>query len=384
MSETSKVDFLYLSEKDMIEAGVLDGKQCVDTMSEVMALLSEGDYRLGGNNGNSHGIALRFPKESPFPNMPLDGTDRRYMAMPAYLGGRFNKTGQKWYGSNKENTKKGLPRSILMVTLNDTDTGAPIAYMSGNLLSAMRTGAVPFVAARYVARKDSRVLTIVGAGVIGTASVICAMAEYPTIDTIKIKAGSVQSATAKRLKEYINENYPEVKNVEICATLEEAVKDADIICEAVSVNNPDDMPHLKEEWVKPGAVILSSMCMVFDDDFIQNRASLVIDNWMMYEEFLEGALLRQKAEGVKRPFGVVGTNLLNMVNNGKLKKEDVPLIGDLVRGVAEGRKSEDTIYVIGACGMPIEDVGWGYTCYENAMKKGIGTKLNLWDEPYLH
>lgn len=134
MSETTKVDFLYLSEKDLIEAGVLDGKQCVDTMSETMALLSEGDYRLGGNNANAHGLAVRFPKESPFPNMPTDGLDRRFMAMPAYLGGRFNKMGQKWYGSNKENTKKGLPRSIHMLTLNDSDTGAPIAYMSANII----------------------------------------------------------------------------------------------------------------------------------------------------------------------------------------------------------------------------------------------------------
>ena len=53
MSETSKIDFLYLSEKDMIEAGVLDGKRCVDTMSEVMELLSREDYLLGGPTSNS-------------------------------------------------------------------------------------------------------------------------------------------------------------------------------------------------------------------------------------------------------------------------------------------------------------------------------------------
>lgn len=384
MSETSKVDFLYLNEKDMIEAGVLDGKECIDVMCEVMALLSEGDYRLGGPNANYHGIALSFPKEPEFPNMPKDGPDRRYMAMPAYLGGRFHKTGQKWYGSNKENIEKGLPRSILMVTLNDADTGAPIAYMSGNLISATRTGAVPFVAARYVARKDSSVLAIIGAGVIGTASVRCALADYPSIKTIKIKAGSVNSVTAKRLETYIHEHYPEVETVQICETLEEAVRDSDIICEAVSVKNEDDKPFIKEEWIKPGAVILSSMNLLFDDDFLQHRASLVIDNWMMYEEFLENELERQKKEGIKRPLGILGSNLMNMVNHGTLKKESVPLIGDLVRGIAPGRTSEDQIFVVGACGMPIEDVGWGYTCYENALKRGIGTKLNLWDEPYLY
>lgn len=58
--------------------------------------------------------------------------------------------GCKWYGSNHENLKKGLPRSILMVTLNDPDTGAPKAFMSGNLISSMRTGAVPGVGVRYL------------------------------------------------------------------------------------------------------------------------------------------------------------------------------------------------------------------------------------------
>lgn len=49
------------------------------------------------------------------------------MAMPAYLGGVFDMAGMKWYGSNCANKEKGLPRSILMLTLNDKDTGAPVA-----------------------------------------------------------------------------------------------------------------------------------------------------------------------------------------------------------------------------------------------------------------
>ncbi|MEI5579377.1 2,3-diaminopropionate biosynthesis protein SbnB, partial [Streptomyces brasiliscabiei] len=80
--------------------------------------------------------------------MPKPTADRRLMAMPAYLGGDFQTSGVKWYGSNIANREKGLPRSILMFILSDTDTGAPLAYMSANLLSAYRTGAVPGVGAR--------------------------------------------------------------------------------------------------------------------------------------------------------------------------------------------------------------------------------------------
>ena len=98
------------------------------------------------------------------------------MAMPAYLGGRFHLAGEKWYGSNGRNAKKGLPRSILMVTLNDVETGQPLAYMSANLLSAMRTGAMTVLSAVYLARKDSKVLALIGAGVVNRTSFMSIMA----------------------------------------------------------------------------------------------------------------------------------------------------------------------------------------------------------------
>ena len=114
-----KTEFLYMSEPDTIAAGVLDARKCIDNAEEVFTLLAKGDYLMGGNNHNNHGMYIVFPKESEFPNMPVAGPDRRFVAMPAYLGGRFDICGQKWYGSNAANKKKGLPRSVLMVTLNN-------------------------------------------------------------------------------------------------------------------------------------------------------------------------------------------------------------------------------------------------------------------------
>ena len=140
---SERIDFIYLSEPDMVRAGVTDMAACVDTMEEMFGMLYHGDYRMAGVNNNSHGSVVVFPESSPFPTMPKPTPDRRFMAMPAYLGGRFGTAGMKWYGSNIENRDKGLPRSILMFILNDADTGAPLALMSANLLSAYRTGAVP-------------------------------------------------------------------------------------------------------------------------------------------------------------------------------------------------------------------------------------------------
>ena len=83
--------------------------------------------------------------------------------------GRCNVAGQKWYGSNIINPGRGLPRSILMVMLNDADTCEPLALMSGNLISSVRTGCVPGVATRHLARKDAKICTCIGAGPVSKA-----------------------------------------------------------------------------------------------------------------------------------------------------------------------------------------------------------------------
>ena len=82
MNTLPRVDFLYLSEPDMIRAGVTDMAACVDTMEEMLVLLHAGDYRMAGANNDSHGAMVVFPEDSPFPAMPKPTADRRFMAMP--------------------------------------------------------------------------------------------------------------------------------------------------------------------------------------------------------------------------------------------------------------------------------------------------------------
>ena len=177
------LDLLYLSEEDMIKAGVTDVVKCTDCMEELLKILDKGDYRMGGENGNSHGCMVTFPDEPEFPHMPKNAPDRRFMAMPAYVGGKFDVAGMKWYGSNVKNREKELPRSILMVMLNDKETGAPLSLMSGNLLSAYRTAAIPGVGVKNLAVKNAKVLGIVGPGVINTTADETLAALRPSLDT---------------------------------------------------------------------------------------------------------------------------------------------------------------------------------------------------------
>lgn len=380
-----KIDFLYLNEKDMIEAGVLDAAGCIETMRDTMALLGKKDFLLGGPNADEHGLQMNFPQKSDIEGFPLDdGPDRRFMAMPAYLGGRFHIAGQKFYGSNSHNAALGLPRSILMVTLSDVDTGAPKAIMSANLLSAMRTGAMPAMAATYLANKDSEVLSLLGPGVINKCALMCYMEVLPNIKKIKIRGSSSKSKTALAMKEFIEETYPQVKEIVICDSLEEACRDADVVSEAMSVTK-ENMEEFKLEWFKKGATVFSMGSFLYRkyEDF--KNTTMVVDNYGMYQKYLNNFIARGPVDafGNKREWVIMGIHFVHLVKTGQVQREQVINLCDIVNGKSEGRTSQDEIVMCSIGGMPLEDLSWGYDCYQRAMKKGLGTSLNLWDAPYM-
>ena len=374
MDMDAKIDFLYLSEPDMIKAGVKDMKSCVDVMEDLLITLYIGDYVMGGANHNSHGCMIMFPDDPQFPGMPKNADDRRFMAMPAYLGGSYQMAGMKWYGSNVENKKVGLPRSILMMMLNDKDTGAPLALMSANLVSAYRTGGIPGVGAKYLARKDSRVVSIIGPGVMGKTSLAAFVSVCPNLDTVKIKGRSQRSLDA--FTRFIREELPQIKNIEICDSVEEAVKDSDIISFTTTVRDDvSSFPYINGDWIKKGALISMPSAARFDDDFLAG-CKLVVDNSKLYEAWEE-----EYPYPTYPQVQIIGTKFTDLKHDGKIEAEDIIDITDIIEKRHPGRTSDDEIIVYSVGGMPVEDIAWGGTVYRNAVKLGIGIKLPLWDKP---
>lgn len=366
-----RVDFIYLSEKDMIEAGVLDMEACIDEMEEVYRLLGKGDYVMGGKNQNSHGMVISFPDEPEHEGMPHNGPDRRFCAMPAYLGGKYQVAGCKWYGSNLENLKDELPRSILMFTLNDKDTGQPLAFMSANLLSAWRTGAIPGVGVRHLAKPDSEVIGILGAGAIGTSTSESLIKACKNVK--KVKIFDIVREHSEILRNRLLEEYN--LEVEIVNSIEEAVRDSDIVNLATS---GEANPTIEEDWVKPGALITASSSGNFDPDFAINRIRLVVDNWKMYEAVVE----EDEYPYNNLSMGVLGRQFLDWIHEGKMTEEKIINIGDIINGELPARENEDDIVIFALGGQPVYDVAWAHHCYKNALEKGIGTKLNLWERAY--
>ena len=375
-----EVSILYLNEKDMLAAGVGDGAKCTDCMEELLKLLDKGNYRMGGENGNSHGCMISFPENPEFPEMPKNGPDRRFMAMPAYVGGKFDLAGMKWYGSNVDNRDKGLPRSILMVMLNDKETGAPLSLMSGNLISAYRTAAVPGVGVKHFVKKGSRVLGIVGPGVINCIAVKTFAAVCPTLDTLKIKGRG--QASIDRCIQFVKENVPQIKNIVVCDTLDACIRDSDVVNFATSTAmgvGEAAYPFVKTEWIKPGAVMCLPGAANFEESLLLDpKTKLLVDNIKLYE-----------AWATEYPYPtydmvyILGSKLMDLAHEGKLDKSRIHDLGAILNGKLPGRESDDQIVLYSVGGMPVEDVAWGKEVYDYAKANGIGTELKLWDEPYL-
>lgn len=374
-AEDAAIDFLYLSEPDMIAAGVTDMAECVDTMSDMLALFAKGDYRMAGPENNSHGAQIFFPREELFPGMPVDGPDRRFMAMPAYLGGEFQVAGCKWYGSNVANKERGLPRSILMFTLSDKDTGAPLAYMSANLLSAYRTGAIPGVGARYLAPEDASTVGIVGPGPMNRTSLESFVAVRPGITAVKV-AGRGQ----KGIDDFVawgREKFPEI-SFEQVDDLEAATRDSDIVSIAVpSASGSENYPYVADEWVRPGAFVCCSAHLQLEESLVQ-RARHVCDARKIYQAW--GAELEAPAH---ETVGIWGMEIFDRVRDGRMTDEQFEDIGEIIDGRAPGRRNDDEVFVYSVGGMPVEDVAWATKVYRNALERGIGTRLELWDRPAL-
>ncbi|WP_433574434.1 tyramine oxidase subunit B [Nocardia brasiliensis] len=371
------IDFLYLSEPDMIAAGVTDMAACVDAMQETFVLLHQGDYRMAGPNSDSHGAMITFPDDSPFPAMPANTPERRFMAMPAYLGGSFGTAGMKWYGSNIANRAKGLPRSILMFLLSDTDTGAPLALMSANLLSAYRTGAVPGVGARLLARRDSRVVGLVGPGVMARTSLAAFVAACPDLAVVKIKGRGQGSIAAFR--EWVAKEYPQLETI-VVDTNEEAVRDSDIVtyCTTGVPGDPANYPLIVRDWVRPGAFLSMPAPCDIDTGMQAPEIRKVVDNVRLYQAW---------AEEVGHPshhrIPIVGCKFMDMIQAGAMDESDLVDLGAIAAGAATGRRTDEEIVLLSVGGMPVEDVAWGTVVYRNAVRRGIGTTLNLWQSPEL-
>lgn len=187
---SKKVDFLYLSESDMMKAGVLDMGRCMASMEEMFRLLQREDYRMGGQ-GNEHGMRVLFPKSSEVEGMPLHEPDRRFMIMPAYLGGRFRKFGIKSYGSNPRNKEEWAPK----IDFDDVSSGRGHGDSNGLYVGKSAecdadSGSIRGGDPAFEPGKTRRRWPVIGPGAMARYAMMAFLEVRPQIKTVKIKGRS--------------------------------------------------------------------------------------------------------------------------------------------------------------------------------------------------
>jgi alanine dehydrogenase len=232
------------------------------------------------------------------------------------------------YPNNKE---KGLPTTVAWIVVNDPETGMIKAFMDATYLTAMRTGAVTGVAAKYLAPIDSKVVTIFGAGVQGRTQT---WAACTVRDIDRIYVYDLYPAARKRFAEDMTKKLG--IDVIPAESGKEACRDADIVLTATT----SPKPVLKREWLKE-KVHVSAIGAFYPDWRELDTATIV-----------ESKLVIDDKEGIKLEAG----DILIPIAEGAITWDHVySELKDLVTGKKAGRTPEDTITVFKSVGIAIQD-----------------------------
>ncbi|HEX3013389.1 MAG TPA: alanine dehydrogenase [Methanobacterium sp.] len=272
--------------------------------------------------------------------------------MPCFVRG-LNESGVKNVNVHPDNPRKySLPTVMAMIELVDPKTGFPVSVMDGTWITDMRTGAAAGVATKYLARDNSEVLGLVGAGV-QAATGLEAINEVMDIKEVRVSCRTCE--TRDLFAQKASEKYGiDVKPVD---TIKEAVQGADVLL----TTTPSRDPVVKSKWVSPGTHINA---MGADapgkqelDSHILQKAKIIIDCWDQASH--SGEINIPVQEGLVRQSDIQGK------------------IGDIIIGSVPGRTSDEEITVFDSTGLAVQDVVTAWNVYEKALQKGIGQKMNF-------
>lgn len=276
-----------------------------------------------------------------------------FRVMPAYLE-KAEVAGVKTVNVHPKNPKLyGLRTVMAVIELLDPKTGKPLCIMDGSWLTAIRTGAAGGVAARYLARRDSKVIGLVGAGVQARTQLEALTLVLESIEHVKV-FDIVREASLRYAEEMSRRLGVEVK---VASSVEEAVKGVDIIVSTTPSRSPIIMNDWVDEGVHINAIGADAPGKQELDPEILRRAKIVVDD------------LEQAAHS-----GEVNVP----ISQGLLSKSDIYAeIGDIVAGRKPGRVSPYEITVFDSTGLAIQDIAVAWMVYRKALESGAGLWLKL-------
>lgn len=268
-------------------------------------------------------------------------------AMPAYLQ-TLKAAGVKWVAGFPENPKGGLPYISGLLILNDSETGFPICIMDCTWITAKRTGAATAVAAKNLAREDSRVLGVLGCGVQGRSNLEALQVVCRSLEQVK-----AYDINPKNLKDYVKEMAAlHGIDIEPVESPRKAVEGCDIVVTSGPIlKHPH--PVIQRPWFKDGGLA----CPVDFDSYWKPETTHSMHKFCTDDR---NQLLYYKAQGYFTDIPEVYAELSEISSGEKLGRES----------------SEERIMVMNL-GLAIEDIAAASYVYEQAKKVKVGIMLPL-------
>jgi ornithine cyclodeaminase len=231
----------------------------------------------------------------------------------------------------------------------------PLAVMDGTIVSAMRTGGVTGLAAKYFARRDSRVAGIIGAGTQNRTQLMALKEVLPELE--KVRVYDLSEERSRTFAREVGESLG--ISVEAAARREDALKGADVIVSATTSKGP----VVFAEDLEPGCFYSHVGGYEADYAVVEKADKIAVDDWYQIKHRMTQTLALMFDEG--------------------LIKDDVIYaeLGDVASGKKPGRESEKEIVYFNSVGMAVEDIAVAKRVYDTALAKGTGIKLELWDTP---
>tara|TARA_R110000787_G_scaffold16622_22_gene50686 strand:+ start:25175 stop:26179 length:1005 start_codon:yes stop_codon:yes gene_type:complete len=262
--------------------------------------------------------------------------------------------GVKVVGDFVDNYKKGLPSEMAILNLFDPETGMPKAIVDATAITDMRTGAITALGAKYLARKNSKVLGHIGAR--GTAYWNVRLLDHLfDFDEIRVHSRRPESRDAfgERLSQDLG------KKVIVTDNWKDCLEGADILVEASRLPKPE--PLFLTEWIKPGAFVVPYGTMsAVEFSLTDIMSKVVVDDW---EQCKPG-----------RPYGA----LRRHVDEGKVTAENLHAeLGQIVAGLKPGRQSDEETNLFWHRGLSLSDIALGATMLEKARTMGLGQTLRF-------
>jgi alanine dehydrogenase len=262
--------------------------------------------------------------------------------------------GVKVVGDFVDNFKLGLPSELAVLTLFDPTTGAPRAILDATALTAMRTGAMTAIGAKYLARPASTVLAHIGAR--GSSWWNIRLLNH-LFDFAEIRVHSKRLESRIAFAERLTSDLG--KPVRVVESWEECVSDADIVVEASRLSAPE--PLLKTDWIRRGALVVPYGTMsAVELSLTDIMDKIVVDDWGQCRKGL--------------PFGALRAH----VDQDKLTEQTLHAeLGEIVAGLRPARERDDETILFWHRGLSVSDIALADAMLKKAARLGIGQQLTF-------